>query len=72
MEVNWEKMIVFSTPSDRSSTSSKISSIFRIFAESGGNELDGLIDFRRAIRSQSLQYFDSEAEFDEDKLRNFR
>lgn len=39
IEVNWEKMIVLSSPFERSSISRRISTILRVFAESGGRSL---------------------------------
>ena len=39
IEVNCEKMIVLSSPSERESISLKISTILRVFDESGGRSL---------------------------------
>lgn len=72
MEVNCEKMIVFSSPSERSVISFMILVISRILAEEGGRA-PATRDLRRALlanSSQSLQYFNSESdEFAEERLK---
>lgn len=74
MEVNCEKMIVFSSLSERLVISFMILVISRILAEEGGRATPPATrDLRRALlanSSQSLQYFDSESnELAEERLK---
>lgn len=66
MEVNCEKMIVFSSPSERSAISFMILVISRILAEDGGRATPPATrDLRRALfanSSQSLQNFESKSD----------
>lgn len=60
IDVNWEKIIVFSSPLDFSSISSNSFNVFLIFAESGGNdelEADSYLRFAELAKpTHSLQW----------------
>lgn len=55
IEVNWEKIMVFSPPSERPSISCRISRILRVFAESGGRSELASTVLRRDFVTRATQ-----------------